>query len=141
MPYKLGTRSLQNLSGVNPDMVAVVKRAIEITERDFTIIEGIRHINRQRELFKSGKSQTMKSRHLTGDAIDLVPYPVSWEWEDFYPVTDAIIQACKDEDVALRWGGNWKVKDLREWEGTAEELVSAYDGTFHDLPHFEIPRA
>ena len=50
MSYKLGTRSLQSLSGVHPDMVAVVKRAIEITGVDFTVIEGIRNINRQREL-------------------------------------------------------------------------------------------
>ena len=140
MPYQFGKRSLQRLSGVNPNMVQVMKRAIEISSRDFTIIEGIRSEVRQRELLKAGKSQTMKSRHLTGDAIDLVPYPVSWEWEDFYPVADAVIQACKDEDIALRWGGNWRVKDLREWEGTAEELVAAYDGKFHDLPHFEIPR-
>ena len=52
MAYQLGKRSLQNLSGVHPDMVAVVKRAIEITEKDFTVIEGIRNINRQRELVK-----------------------------------------------------------------------------------------
>jgi len=37
MPYTLGKRSLQNLSGVHPDMVAVVKRAIEITDKDFTV--------------------------------------------------------------------------------------------------------
>ena len=84
MAYKFGKRSLQRLSGVNPDMVQVMKRAIEISTKDFSIIEGIRSEVRQRELFKSGKSQTMKSRHITGDAIDLVPHPVSWEWEDFY---------------------------------------------------------
>ena len=54
MPYQLGTRSLQNLSGVHPDLVAVVKRAIELTEQDFSVIEGIRNIDRQRQLFKSG---------------------------------------------------------------------------------------
>jgi hypothetical protein len=140
MSYTFGTRSRQNLSGVNPDLVAVMERAISISPQDFTIIEGVRGVNRQRELVKAGKSKTMNSRHLTGDAIDLVPWPVSWEWEDFYPVADAVIQACKDLDIAVRWGGNWKVKDLREWEGTAEELVEAYTGKFHDLPHFELPR-
>ena len=121
-------------------MGQVMKRPIEISTKDFFNIEGTRSWVPESELVKSGKSQTMKSRHITGDAIDLVPYPVSWEFEDFYPVADAVIQACKDEDIALRWGGNWRVKDLREWEGTAEELVSAYDGKFYDLPHFEIPR-
>ena len=140
MGYKLGTRSLQKLSGVHPDMVAVVKRAIELSEQDFSVLEGIRHINRQRELVKTGKSTTMNSRHLTGHAVDLVPYPVSWEFEDFYPIADAVIQAAKDCDVAVRWGGNWRVRDLREWEGTAEGLVKAYTGKFYDLPHFELPK-
>ena len=72
MTYKLGTRSLQSLSGVHPDMVAVVKRAIEITEQDFTVIEGIRNVNRQRALLKAGKSTTMNSRHITGHAVDMV---------------------------------------------------------------------
>ena len=128
------------MSGVNPDLVAVMDLAISISRQDFTITEGVRHIDRQRELVKAGKSRTMNSRHITGDAIDLVPWPVSWEFEDFYPVADAVIQACKELDVAVRWGGNWKVKDLRDWEGTAEELAMAYNGDFTDLPHFEVPR-
>lgn len=140
MPYQFGTRSLQRLSGVNPDLVAVMKKAISLSTQDFSIIEGIRSVERQRQLYKSGKSQTMESRHITGDAIDLVSYPVSWEFEDFYPIADAVIQAAKDCDVAVRWGGNWRVRDLREWEGTAEELVEAYDGKFYDLPHFELPK-
>ena len=76
MTYQLGTRSRQRLSGVHPDLVAVVKRAIHITEQDFTVIEGIRNIKRQRELFKAGKSTTMNSRHLTGHAVDIAPWPI-----------------------------------------------------------------
>lgn len=120
MGYKLGGRSLQNLSGVHPDLVAVVKRAIEITEQDFSVIEGIRNISRQRELVKSGKSTTMNSRHLTGHAVDIVPYPVSWEWEDFYPVADAMKQAAEELDIALEWGGDWK--------------------SFPDGPHYQLSR-
>lgn len=140
MAYEFGLRSRQRLSGVNPDLVDVMNRAISISTQDFSIIEGIRSIERQRELFKSGKSQTMESRHITGNAIDLVSHPVSWEFEDFYPIANAVIQAAKDCDVKVRWGGNWKVQDLREWEGTAEELVDAYTGKFYDLPHFELPK-
>ena len=73
MTYRLSQRSMQNLSGVHPDLVAVVKRAIEITEQDFSVIEGIRNIDRQRKLVAQGKSQTMNSRHLTGHAVDLAP--------------------------------------------------------------------
>ena len=120
MSYKLGTRSLQSLSGVHPDMVAVVKRAIEITEVDFTVIEGIRNINRQRELVKTGKSTTMNSRHLTGHAVDIAPWPISWDWEHFYPIADAMKQAAEELDVALEWGGDWK--------------------SFPDGPHYQLSR-
>lgn len=120
MPYKLGTRSLQNLSGVHPDMVAVVKKAIEISEQDFSVIEGIRNINRQRELVKSGASTTMNSRHLTGHAVDIAPYPISWEWEYFYPIADAMKQAAEELDIDLEWGGDWK--------------------SFPDGPHYQLSR-
>lgn len=120
MPYKLGTRSLQNLSGVHPDMVAVVKRAIEISEQDFSVIEGIRNINRQRELVKSGASTTMNSRHLTGHAVDIAPYPLSWEWEHFYPIADAMKQAAEELGVDLEWGGDWR--------------------SFKDGPHYQLSR-
>lgn len=120
MSYKLGTRSLQNLSGVHPDLVAVVKKAIEISGQDFTVLEGIRNINRQRELVKTGKSTTMNSRHLTGHAVDLAPWPISWEWEGFYPIADAMKQAAEELEVDLKWGGDWK--------------------NFPDGPHFELDR-
>lgn len=120
MPYQLGNRSLQNLSGVHPDLVAVVKRAIEISEQDFTVLEGIRNINRQRELVKTGKSTTMNSRHLTGHAVDLAPWPISWDWEYFYPIADAMKAAAEELDVNLEWGGDWK--------------------SFPDGPHFQLSR-
>jgi len=121
MSYKLGTRSLQSLSGVHPDMVAVVKRAIEITEVDFTVIEGIRNINRQRELYKAGKSTTMNSRHITGHAVDMVPWPVDWEdLERFETMAEAMKSAAEELEVPIVWGGDWK--------------------SFYDAPHFELDR-
>ena len=120
MSYTLGKRSLQNLSGVHPDLVAVVKRAIEITEQDFSVIEGIRNINRQRELVKTGKSTTMNSRHLTGHAVDIAPWPISWEWEEFYPIADAMKQAAEELEIDLEWGGDWK--------------------NFPDAPHWQLSR-
>ena len=120
MSYQLGSRSLQNLSGVHPDLVAVVKLAISKTAQDFTVLEGIRNINRQRELVKAGKSTTMNSRHLTGHAVDLAPWPISWEWEGFYPIADAMKEAAEELDVNLEWGGDWK--------------------SFPDGPHFQLSR-
>ena len=118
MSYQLGARSLQNLSGVHPDLVAVVKRAIEITEQDFSVIEGVRNIERQRQLVAKGASKTMNSRHLTGHAVDLAPYPLSWDWEYFYPIADAMKQAAEELDVDLEWGGDWT--------------------SFKDGPHFQL---
>ena len=121
MSYKLGTRSLQNLSGVHPDLVAVVKLAISITEQDFTVIEGVRNINRQRELYKAGKSTTMNSRHITGHAVDMVPWPVDWnDLERFEVVAEAMKTAAEELDIPIVWGGDWK--------------------SFYDAPHFELDR-
>src|SRR6056297_2406294 len=118
MTYKLSQRSMQSLSGVHPDLVAVVKRAIEITEADFMVIEGVRHIERQEQLVAKGASQTMNSRHLTGHAVDLAPYPLAWDWPLFYPIADAMKLSAKELDVDLEWGGGWK--------------------TFKDGPHFQL---
>lgn len=121
MGYKLGTRSLQNLSGVHPDLVAVVKRAIEITGVDFTVIEGIRNISRQRELYKAGKSTTMNSRHITGHAVDMVPWPVDWnDLERFEVMSEAMKSAAEELEIPIVWGGDWK--------------------SFYDAPHFELDR-
>jgi len=121
LSYKLGTRSLQNLSGVHPDLVAVVKLAISITEQDFTVIEGVRNINRQRELYKAGKSTTMNSRHITGHAVDMVPWPVDWnDLKRFEVVSEAMKAAAEELDIPIVWGGDWK--------------------SLYDAPHFELDR-
>ena len=121
MAYRLSNRSLQSLSGVHPDLVAVVKLAITITEQDFTVIEGIRNINRQRELYKAGKSTTMNSRHITGHAVDMVPWPVDWEdIERFEIMAEAMKLAAEQLDIPIVWGGDWK--------------------SFYDAPHFELDR-
>tara|TARA_R110002167_G_scaffold211176_1_gene415640 strand:+ start:66 stop:446 length:381 start_codon:yes stop_codon:yes gene_type:complete len=121
MTYKLGTRSMQSLSGVNPDMVAVVEKAIEITEEDFSVIEGIRSLDRQKQLLKDGKSTTLNSRHITGHAVDMVPYPVDWEdLKRFEKMAKAMKKAAKELDISIVWGGDWK--------------------NFYDAPHFELDR-
>jgi len=99
-------------------MVAVVTRALEISEKDFSVTEGVRNIERQRMLKRTGKSTTLKSRHLTGHAVDVVPYPVSWEWDEFYPIGDAMKAAAKELDIKIVWGGDWK--------------------KFPDGPHFQL---
>lgn len=116
--YTLGNKSRSKLQGVHPDLVAVVERAIQFTEQDFTVLEGLRSIDRQKELVATGKSKTMNSRHLTGHAVDLAPWPISWDWEKFYPIADAMKDAAKELDITIEWGGDWK--------------------SFPDGPHFQL---
>jgi len=87
MGFSLGSRSLGKLEGVHPDLVTVVQRAIELTDVDFGVTYGVRTLEEQKELYNTGRSQTMKSKHLIQDdgyshAVDLVAYfgsNVSWE--------------------------------------------------------------
>jgi hypothetical protein len=121
--FKLSEKSLQRLSGVHPDLQAVVKRAIEITPVDFVVIEGLRTKARQAYLLDAGKSRTMNSYHLTGHAVDIAPIidgKVSWDWKYFHPLADAMKQAAEELNVKITWGGSWK--------------------TFPDGPHFQIAR-
>ena len=72
MTYALGKRSLERLVGVHPDLVRVVKRAIELTDHDFSVIEGLRTIETQRAYVAKSASKTMNSRHITGRILRLV---------------------------------------------------------------------
>lgn len=121
--FSLGTRSLMRLNGVHPDLVKVVKRAIEITTVDFTVLEGLRDPQRQRTLVDSGASQTLNSRHITGHAVDLgawVDDQVDWSWPLYHKIAAAMKTAAKELGVSIVWGGDWR--------------------TFKDGPHFELSR-
>lgn len=120
--FKLGSRSLSRLKGLNSDLVLVVKRAIELTEVDFAVLEGLRTRSRQLELVRAGASQTMNSRHLTGHAVDLGAYvngKVRWDWPLYYKIAGAMKRAARELEVPLEWGGDWK--------------------SFKDGPHFQLP--
>ena len=127
--YTLGTRSKQRLSGVHPDLCAVVELAISLSKHDFTVLEGLRSLERQKVLYKAGASSTMNSRHLTGHAIDIAPYPTGADfdsdgviniedWDEYYPLADVMKAAAKELKVKLEWGGDWK--------------------KFPDGPHFQL---
>jgi peptidoglycan L-alanyl-D-glutamate endopeptidase CwlK len=110
----LSPRSVQRLAGVHPDLVRVVSRAMELTAVDFIVTEGLRTAARQKALVAAGASQTMKSRHLTGHAIDLaasVKGQVRWDWPLYSKLADAMKAAAKELSVPLEWGGDWKMKD------------------------------
>ena len=149
MTFKLSERSLGKLEGVNDSMKIVVMKAITLTKIDFGGICGLRTQEEQEELVAKGASKTMKSRHLTGDAVDLMWYlgsRGSWELNLYDDVADAMKQAAQDEGVGIRWGAAGQISDIREWDGTMEEAMNAYvdlrrsEGRrpFIDAPHFEL---
>ena len=111
MNYALGTRSKQRLTGLHPDLVAVVELAITKTDVDFTVLEGMRTRTRQRSLYTKGSSMTMNSRHLTGHAVDLGAYvdgEVKWDWPLYHRIAKAMNEAALELKVDLDWGGDWK---------------------------------
>lgn len=122
MTFRLSQKSLDRLSGVHPDLVAVVKRALEISEVDFAVLEGVRSKTRQAQLFKEKATKTLNSRHLTGHAVDLGAYvagSIRWDWPLYYRIADAMKAAAEELGTPLTWGGDWE--------------------TFPDGPHFELP--
>ena len=147
--FELSSRSLSKLEGVDDKLVAVVTNAIELTKVDFGVICGMRTQEEQQELVDKGASQTMKSLHLEGRAVDLMAYVGSrgsWELNMYDDIADAIKEASQKLDVGIRWGGAWTIPDLREWEGSMEEAMNSYvdqrrsEGRrpFIDAPHFEL---
>ncbi len=120
MSYQLSEKSLGKLAGVHPDLVKVIKRAIEITPVDFTVIEGLRAKERQAYLVKKGASKTMRSRHLTGHAVDIAPIvngKVSWVMKDYKPIVDAVKQAALELKIPMEHGYDWG------WDGLHHELL------------------
>jgi peptidoglycan LD-endopeptidase CwlK len=120
--FKLGALSLTRLKGVHPDLVKVVMRAIQISTLDFTVLEGIRSLERQKALVEAGSSQTLKSRHLTGHAVDLgawVDSQLDWSWPLYPRIAGAMKMAAKEFNVPIEWGGDWE--------------------KFKDGPHFQLP--
>jgi peptidoglycan L-alanyl-D-glutamate endopeptidase CwlK len=117
----LDARSERNLQGVHPSLVKVVRRAAEITEVPFIVIEGLRTPERQRELVAKGKSQTRNSRHLTGHAVDVMEAGGTWPFALYKRIAIAFKTAAVELGVPIVWGGDWK--------------------TLVDGPHFELDRS
>ena len=149
MTFKLSQRSIDKMEGVDANLVAVTKRAIELTKIDFGVIYGMRTIQEQEKLVAAGKSQTMKSKHLVGRAVDLMAYVDGkgcWELNVYDDLCDAMKEAAKELGVAIKWGAAWSEGDIRTYEGTAEEAMMKYidlrrsEGRrpFIDGPHFEL---
>lgn len=149
--FVLGKPSLLHLAGVHPDLVKVVKHAIELTTQDFGVHEGLRSRAQQAKNVAAGVSHTSKSRHLDGHAVDLVPYvggQLRWEWPLIYPIAVAMARAAAEFHIPIRWGGNWLalLEDYYPDEAGMKKAVKDYcdihpGPDFLDGPHYELPRS
>jgi len=119
---KWSTSSKERLVGVHPDLIRVMNRALQETPVDIRVLEGLRSLKRQKQLVASGASQTLRSRHLTGHAVDIVPLVggvVRWDWPLYHRIAPAIKLAAQAEGISIEWGGDWK--------------------GFPDGPHWQLP--
>lgn len=143
MAYALSKKSLAKLEGVHPKMVKVVKRAIELTEMDFSVGEGVRTRERQRKLYAKGRTEpgrkvtwTMNSKHMVQDcgygvAVDLYPYPLDWNNpKDFIKVGEAVNKAAAELGINTIWGYDWDDDSILNEKGE-------YDGPHHELDEGE----
>jgi peptidoglycan L-alanyl-D-glutamate endopeptidase CwlK len=119
MSFRFGTKSEKEMIGVDAGLIRVVRRALQMSSVDFSVHDGLRTIEEQRALVKRGASWTMKSRHLEGKAVDLVPYvngKLRWEWPLCFEIAKAMLKASHEHNVDITWGGVW-------------------DSTLHDILH------
>jgi len=154
MSFRLSQRSLDRLDGVHPDMAAVVERAIQLTDVDFGVTQGVRTLDEQKANVAAGRSQTMRSKHLLQDdgfshAVDVVAYvgsDVSWELNLYDNICDAFKKAAEEVGCSIKWGAAWSEGDIRSYPGSAEDAMMAYVDLrrsqgrrpFIDAPHFEL---
>ena len=122
---RLSERDRQRLVGVHADLVRVVERAAQAEGAAFIVLEGLRSMERQAQLAAAGRSQTMRSRHLTGHAVDLGALgeggKLVWARPAYEALGALVKAAAKDEGVPVEWGGDWR--------------------GFFDGPHFQLPWA
>lgn len=112
----LDDASVRRLAGVDPRLVSLVHEAFNLSEVPFIITEGVRSPERQGYLFASGKSRTLRSKHILqddgfGHAVDvacLVNGKISWEWKYYEIVANAFKRASYARFTPIAWGGNWE---------------------------------
>ncbi len=114
-------RSRKKLAGVHPKLHALITAYAKHSQLTFIVTEGLRTPHRQAELVKAGASQTMKSKHLTGRAVDLAVVldgEVRWDTQLYVKLGAALKAFAQDTSVRIIWGGDWT--------------------HFHDYCHFEL---
>lgn len=110
--FRFSSRSVRNLAGVHPDLIAVARLGLRLSPYDFVVTEGVRTPERQRELVEAGASKTMHSKHLTGDAFDFALIDrdgrITWDFEKYKEVSKYFKKSAAFLGVKITWGGDWK---------------------------------
>ena len=122
--FKWSKRSLNEMDGINKDLRKVTDLALKYSPYDFIITDGKRTLAEQRKHVANGASKTMKSRHLTGHAVDFVAIvnnKVTWNYTYMKAISDAFKRAAKELGIPIVWGGDWK--------------------SFQDTPHIELSKS
>ncbi|MCE2518143.1 MAG: M15 family metallopeptidase [Alphaproteobacteria bacterium] len=123
--FHFSQRSVRHLLTLDPELAAVARLALSLSRVDFTIISARRTRAEQRRLVAAGKSRTMRSRHLNGQALDFVPLDPTTGKGRFdralaIEVAVAFLDAGIERNCPVRWGGSWR--------------------EFEDIPHIEMRR-
>lgn len=146
MSFVFGEASKARMKGLHPSLIRVLERAIQLSEIDFTIIEGVRTHARQQALYAQGRTKpgpvvtwVRTSNHEPkndgyGYAVDIYPYPVSLvlsqkpaQYEPLFDkIAVAMFKASKELSIPIRWGANWDMDNMPRERGET------------DNPHFEL---
>lgn len=148
----LTERSIKNLGGVDKALVECVNLAhakcLELGESyNFTVIEGVRTVEKQREYVNRGASQTMKSYHITGQAVDLALFDgtiMSNDLSKYAVVADCMDEAADELGIEITWGAVWD-KRMDDYEDAQKEFkqyvkrrAAIGRKPFVDAVHFQI---
>lgn len=130
----------ERLQGVKKALADVVLLACTFVSFDVQLVEGVRTQARQNELYAQGRTPgdkrpivtwTKTSKHITGDAVDIVPLQAdgSINWNDtakFNQLASAMQAAAAQLKTKIRWGADW------DGDGKPREKGE------QDSPHWEL---
>ena len=124
--------SLKHLESVHPDLQTLFHYVVKI--RDCTIVSGLRTQEEQQALYAQGRSVPgeivtykdgieRRSKHQTGLAVDVVPYPElyrdAYEMDQLARIVLGSAEKLKQQgkiDSEIEWGGFWRFKDRPHYE-------------------------
>lgn len=139
--YYFNDRSKAKLETCHPDLVLIMNEAIKVI--DFTVLEGARSDDMQKEYFAQGRSKldgvTKKSKHqVSADqplsrAVDIAPWPVVWNDTSKFCFLAGVIKG-----VAAALYSRGEIKNRIRWGGDWNDNNDFKDQSFVDLPHFEL---